>query len=95
MPLRLILAGIGLGFLAQATTQYLLTRMDVHEAGTVLAWLVGSTAGRTWTRVAVTATALAGRPADQRVRDHAWDLGADRRVPRHPGHGHGRGRDRI
>jgi iron complex transport system permease protein len=59
VPLRLILAGIGLGFLAQATTQYLLTRMDVHEAGTALAWLVGSTAGRTWTHVAVTATALA------------------------------------
>ncbi|MDR1512583.1 MAG: iron chelate uptake ABC transporter family permease subunit [Propionibacteriaceae bacterium] len=59
VPLRLILAGIGLGFLAQATTQYLLTRMDVHEAGYALAWLVGSTTGRTWTHVTVSATVLA------------------------------------
>ncbi|MDR2347482.1 MAG: iron chelate uptake ABC transporter family permease subunit [Bifidobacteriaceae bacterium] len=59
VPLRLILAGIGLGFLAQSTTQYLLTRMDVHEAGTALAWLVGSTAGRTWTHVTVAAAVLA------------------------------------
>lgn len=59
VPLRLILTGIGIGFVAQATTQYLLTRMDVHEAGSALAWLVGSTTGRTWTHVTVSAVVLA------------------------------------
>ncbi len=59
VPLRLILAGIGMGFVAQALTQYTLTRMDVHEAGNALGWLVGSVTGRTWTHVSVAATALA------------------------------------
>jgi iron complex transport system permease protein len=58
VPLRLILTGIGIGFVMQATTQYVLTRMDVHEAGAALAWLVGSTTGSTWTHVSVAATAL-------------------------------------
>jgi iron complex transport system permease protein len=59
VPLRLILAGIGIGFVAQAATQYILTRMDVHEAGSALAWLVGSTTGSTWTHVRVAALVLA------------------------------------
>lgn len=59
VPLRLILAGIGVGFVAQALTQYLLTRMDVHDAGNALGWLVGSTTGRTWTHVTFAAAALA------------------------------------
>ena len=59
VPLRLILAGIGVGFVAQAITQYTLTRMDVHEAGNALGWLVGTVTGRTWTHVGVAATAFA------------------------------------
>ncbi|WP_061963807.1 FecCD family ABC transporter permease [Demequina aurantiaca] len=59
VPLRLILTGIGIGFVAQAATQYTLTRMDVHEAGSALAWLVGSTTGSTWTHVKVAAAVLA------------------------------------
>lgn len=59
VPLRLILAGIGIGFVAQSLTQYLLTRMDVHDAGTALGWLVGSVTGRTWTHVTVAALVLA------------------------------------
>ncbi|MDN4477625.1 FecCD family ABC transporter permease [Demequina lignilytica] len=59
VPLRLILAGIAVGFVAQATTQYLLTRMDVHDAGNALAWLVGTTTGRTWTHVTVAAIVMA------------------------------------
>lgn len=59
VPLRLILAGIGIGFVAQSFTQYLLTRMDVHDAGTALGWLVGSVTGRTWTHVSVAAIILA------------------------------------
>ncbi|MDN4475620.1 iron chelate uptake ABC transporter family permease subunit [Demequina sp. SYSU T00192] len=59
VPLRLILAGIGMGFVAQAATQYFLTRMDVHEASNALGWLVGSVTGRTWTHVTVAAAVLA------------------------------------
>ena len=59
VPLRLILAGIGMGFVAQALTQYLLTRMDVHDAANALGWLVGTTTGRTWTHVTVAAVCLA------------------------------------
>ncbi|WP_062516691.1 FecCD family ABC transporter permease [Demequina gelatinilytica] len=59
VPLRLILAGIGMGFVANATTQYVLTRMDMHEAGNALGWLVGSVTGRTWTHVSVAAICLA------------------------------------
>ncbi|WP_084039350.1 iron chelate uptake ABC transporter family permease subunit [Demequina sp. NBRC 110053] len=59
VPLRLILAGIGIGFVAQATTQYLLTRMDVHDAQNALGWLVGTTTGRTWTHVSVAALCCA------------------------------------
>ncbi|SEJ35302.1 FecCD family ABC transporter permease [Demequina mangrovi] len=58
VPLRLILAGIGMGFVAQAATQYVLTRMEMHEAGNALGWLVGSVTGRTWTHVTVAALAL-------------------------------------
>lgn len=59
VPLRLILAGIGIGFAAQATTQFLLTQMQIYQAGDALVWLVGSTASRTWTHVALAAGALA------------------------------------
>ncbi|WP_062519722.1 FecCD family ABC transporter permease [Demequina silvatica] len=59
VPLRLILAGIGIGFVAQALSQYALTRMDVHDAGNALGWLVGSVTGRTWTHVTVCAVVLA------------------------------------
>ena len=59
VPLRLILAGIGVGFVAQAATQYFLTRMDVHDAANALGWLVGSTTGRTWTHVTFSAIAIA------------------------------------
>ncbi|WP_062301890.1 FecCD family ABC transporter permease [Demequina subtropica] len=59
VPLRMILAGIGMGFVANAATQYALTRMDMHEAGNALGWLVGSVTGRTWTHVSVAAICLA------------------------------------
>lgn len=59
VPLRLILAGIGIGFVAQAVTQYLITRMEIYEASNALVWLVGSTTGRTWTHVAVIGAVVA------------------------------------
>ncbi|WP_062389277.1 FecCD family ABC transporter permease [Demequina iriomotensis] len=59
VPLRMILAGIGIGFVMQAVTQYAITRMDVHDAGNALGWLVGSVTGRTWTHVEACAVMLA------------------------------------
>ncbi|WNM25070.1 iron chelate uptake ABC transporter family permease subunit [Demequina capsici] len=59
VPLRLVLAGIGIGFVANATTQYLLTRLPIYQVGDALTWLVGSTASRTWQHVTVAAIILA------------------------------------
>ncbi|WP_296665099.1 iron chelate uptake ABC transporter family permease subunit [Demequina sp.] len=59
VPLRLVLAGIGIGFVAQAATQFLLTTMEIYQARDALVWLVGSTASRTWQHVALAAALLA------------------------------------
>lgn len=59
VPLRLILAGIGVGFVASAITQYILTIVEISVAQQSLVWLVGSTNARTWQHVAVAAAMLA------------------------------------
>ncbi|WP_062071619.1 FecCD family ABC transporter permease [Demequina sediminicola] len=59
VPLRMVLTGIGIGFVASAVSQYLLTVMDINNADQALVWLVGSTANRTWQHVAVAAVILA------------------------------------
>jgi iron complex transport system permease protein len=53
VPLRLILTGIGIGFVASAISQYVLTILDISIAHNALIWLVGSTNSRTWEHVAV------------------------------------------
>lgn len=52
--LRLVLVGIGVAALATALTSYLLTRVDIREAGVAYAWLVGSLNGASWPIVSVT-----------------------------------------
>jgi iron complex transport system permease protein len=52
--LRLVLIGIGVAALATALTSYLLTSVDVREAGVAYTWLVGSLSGVTWPIVAIT-----------------------------------------
>ncbi len=59
VPLRLILTGIGIGFVASAMSQYLLTIMNISIAQNALVWLVGSTNSRTWQHVTVALVILA------------------------------------
>jgi iron complex transport system permease protein len=47
-PIRLILVGIGLGALAGAATQLLITFGDVYDVQRALIWLAGSVYGRSW-----------------------------------------------
>lgn len=58
-PMRMIIAGIGLGFVAVSTTTYLLTRIPERLVPHAYAWTVGSTNARTWQHVAVGAVAVA------------------------------------
>ncbi|MEX0914066.1 MAG: iron chelate uptake ABC transporter family permease subunit [Demequina sp.] len=59
VPLRLILTGIGIGFVASAVSQYILTILDISIAQNALIWLVGSTNASTWQQVLVCAVVLA------------------------------------
>jgi iron complex transport system permease protein len=48
---RLILAGIGVAFLASATTNYLMVTTQIEKAQTALLWLVGSLSSTPWWQV--------------------------------------------
>jgi len=58
VPLRLILTGIGIGFVASAISQYFLMIVNINVADQALVWLVGSTNARTWTHVFVATAVL-------------------------------------
>lgn len=58
-PLRMIIAGIGVGFVATSTVTYLLTRIPEKLVPHAYAWTIGSTNARTWQHVALGAGALA------------------------------------
>jgi iron complex transport system permease protein len=45
---RLVLVGIGIGAVATAGTEYLLTRADLYDAQRAFVWLTGSLNGRGW-----------------------------------------------
>ncbi|MDY7102450.1 MAG: iron chelate uptake ABC transporter family permease subunit [Actinomycetota bacterium] len=45
---RLVLVGIGVGAVAMAGTEYLLTRADLYDAQRAFVWLTGSLNGRGW-----------------------------------------------
>jgi len=49
---RLILAGIGVAFLATAVTNYLMVTSQIEKAQTALLWLVGSLSSTPWWQVA-------------------------------------------
>lgn len=57
-PLRMIIAGIGVGFVATSTVTYLLTRIPEKLVSHAYAWTIGSTNARTWQHVALAAVAL-------------------------------------
>ena len=56
---RLILVGIGVAAMLQATTSYLLTRSDLRTASEVLVWLNGSLNNSTWQRATILIVSLA------------------------------------
>jgi iron complex transport system permease protein len=58
-PMRMIIAGIGLGFVAVSATTYLLTKIPERLVPHAYAWTVGSTNARTWQHVLVGAISVA------------------------------------
>ena len=50
-PLRLILAGIGLGAVAGALTTLMITFGDIYDVQRALIWLTGSVYARSWDEV--------------------------------------------
>lgn len=56
---RLILAGIGVSFLAAATTNYLMVTTQIEKAQTALLWLVGSLSSTPWWQVITLAVVFA------------------------------------
>jgi len=56
---RLVLVGIGVGLVARALTEYLLTRARVEDATQAAIWIAGSLNGRGWEQARPLAAALA------------------------------------
>ena len=50
-PLRLVLIGVGVTWLLQALTSFLLTRADIKDVARAQVWLVGSVSQSTWSSV--------------------------------------------
>ena len=57
-PARLVIAGIGIGFVATSITTLVLTRLPENSVSQAYAWTVGSTNARTWEHVAIAGAAL-------------------------------------
>lgn len=55
---RLILAGIGVAFLASALTNYLMVTTQIEKAQTALLWLVGSMSSTPWWQVVTLSVVL-------------------------------------
>ncbi len=58
-PMRMVLAGIGVGFVATSVTTYLLTKLPERVVGSAYLWTVGSTNARVWLHVVIAASAVA------------------------------------
>lgn len=58
-PLRMVIAGIGVGFVATSITTFILTRLPERAAGQAYLWTVGTTNARIWAHVVIGAVALA------------------------------------
>ena len=50
-PLRLVLIGVGMTWMLQALTAYLLTRAAIADVGRAQVWLVGSVSSTSWSSV--------------------------------------------
>lgn len=58
-PMRMVLAGIGIAFVATSITTYVLTKLPERVVGSAYLWTVGSTNARVWRHVVIAAVALA------------------------------------
>ncbi|MEV6982704.1 iron ABC transporter permease [Sphaerisporangium sp. NPDC051017] len=92
-PSRLILAGVAVGYLLLAVTNYLQLRANPNELRAIMFWTLGSVAGATWSRlglvavvviVTVGALTLSGRRLNALATgdEQAIALGVDVRVAR-------------
>lgn len=55
---RLVLIGIGMGFVVRAGVEYLVVRSEIHDLARAAVWLTGSLSGRTWENVVMVGVAL-------------------------------------
>lgn len=55
---RFVLVGLGIAVLAVALTNYLLSRMNIYQAGDAAIWLTGSLGAANWHRIALLGGAL-------------------------------------
>lgn len=55
---RLVLVGIGIGFVAAAAVDLMITRAQIHDVRQASVWLTGSLNGRTWDHVRTVGVAL-------------------------------------
>lgn len=79
-PLTMILVGLGIGFLASALSNFLLTVLPHAQAAEAQRWLTGSLAARDWHHVAqvwALGAALTGLALAQMRRLEALQLGED------------------
>lgn len=82
-PVRLVLVGVALAFLFEATTSFLVFRSDPRASQTVLFWLLGSFGRASWPLLGIPATTLAvgvGYLLLQARRLNALALGDDTAV---------------
>ncbi|MBT9386564.1 iron ABC transporter permease [Pseudooceanicola sp. CBS1P-1] len=79
-PLVLVLVGLGVGFLTQAASSFLMTALPPEQAADAQRWLTGSLNARNWGHVALLAAGLAvlGLLALSQIRRlEALDLGEE------------------
>jgi iron complex transport system permease protein len=85
---QFVLVGVGIAFMVTGALGYLLTRADIQDAQTALAWLVGGVGSAQWSQVGVTAACLlvlsaatAATTADLRVLQLGDDTARGLGVP--------------
>ncbi len=55
---RMVLIGIGMGFVVRAGVEYLVIRAEINDLARAAVWLTGSLSGRTWENVVIVGLAL-------------------------------------
>ncbi|XGU18629.1 FecCD family ABC transporter permease [Rhodococcus sp. 3Y1] len=58
VPLRMVLAGVAIGYLLSAATSFVQLRADPSQLSGVLFWLLGSVSGASWSDLGVPAAVI-------------------------------------